>query len=206
MPSKTPTSPRSTPPTSCAEWKWDGIRVQAVAGTDEHGDIVARLYSRTGEDISKSFPDLLESLPAAGGDRRRIADHARWPRAVVQRPAAAPQSQSGDAEAHRRISRASARLRSAGRRRRRSARPALRRAPRAARSVHRRPRRSAHRHLAAGAVRDLGRVHRRARRSGRGRRRRRRRGGRGRDAQAPRRALSCPAGRRGRGGSGSAIR
>jgi len=50
-----------------AEWKWDGIRVQAVAGTDEHGDVVARLYSRTGEDISKSFPDLLESLslPAA---------------------------------------------------------------------------------------------------------------------------------------------
>jgi len=50
-----------------AEWKWDGIRVQAVSGCDEHGDVVARLYSRTGEDISKSFPDLLESLrlPAA---------------------------------------------------------------------------------------------------------------------------------------------
>ena len=50
-----------------AEWKWDGIRVQAVAGHDEDGHIVPRLYSRTGEDISKSFPDLLESLrlPAA---------------------------------------------------------------------------------------------------------------------------------------------
>ena len=50
-----------------AEWKWDGIRVQAVSGTDEDGHIVSRLYSRTGEDISKSFPDLLESLrlPAA---------------------------------------------------------------------------------------------------------------------------------------------
>jgi len=50
-----------------AEWKWDGIRVQAVAGNDEHGSNVARLYSRTGEDISKSFPDLIESLtlPAA---------------------------------------------------------------------------------------------------------------------------------------------
>jgi DNA ligase 1 len=45
-----------------AEWKWDGIRVQAVAGHDEHGDLVARLYSRTGEEISKSFPDLLEAL------------------------------------------------------------------------------------------------------------------------------------------------
>ena len=45
-----------------AEWKWDGIRVQAVAGHDEHGKLVARLYSRTGEEISKSFPDLLEAL------------------------------------------------------------------------------------------------------------------------------------------------
>ncbi len=50
-----------------AEWKWDGIRVQAVAGLDEHRSPVARLYSRTGEEISKSFPDLLEALrlPAA---------------------------------------------------------------------------------------------------------------------------------------------
>ena len=45
-----------------AEWKWDGIRVQAVAGHDEHGELVARLYSRTGEEISRSFPDLLASL------------------------------------------------------------------------------------------------------------------------------------------------
>ena len=44
------------------EWKWDGIRVQAVAGHDEHGELVARLYSRTGEEISRSFPDLLASL------------------------------------------------------------------------------------------------------------------------------------------------
>ena len=45
-----------------AEWKWDGIRVQAVAGGADHGGLVARLYSRTGEEISKSFPDLLEAL------------------------------------------------------------------------------------------------------------------------------------------------
>ncbi len=48
------------------EWKWDGIRVQAVAGADENGRIVARLYSRTGEDISGSFPDLLEALRLPG--------------------------------------------------------------------------------------------------------------------------------------------
>jgi DNA ligase-1 len=45
-----------------AEWKWDGIRVQAVSGRDEHGGMQARLYSRSGEDITKSFPDLLPSL------------------------------------------------------------------------------------------------------------------------------------------------
>jgi DNA ligase-1 len=45
-----------------AEWKWDGIRVQAVASRREGGQRAARLYSRTGEDISKSFPDLCEAL------------------------------------------------------------------------------------------------------------------------------------------------
>jgi DNA ligase 1 len=45
-----------------AEWKWDGIRVQAVAAPRPDGQFVTRLYSRTGEDISKSFPDLAEAL------------------------------------------------------------------------------------------------------------------------------------------------
>jgi DNA ligase-1 len=49
-----------------AEWKWDGIRVQAVSGCDEHGNIAMRLYSRTGEDITNSFPDLLPSLRLSG--------------------------------------------------------------------------------------------------------------------------------------------
>ena len=40
-----------------AEWKWDGIRVQAV---NERGE--RRLYSRTGDDIGKSFPDVLDFL------------------------------------------------------------------------------------------------------------------------------------------------
>ena len=44
------------------EWKWDGIRVQAVAAADAGGGFVSRLYSRTGEDISGSFPDLVEAL------------------------------------------------------------------------------------------------------------------------------------------------
>ncbi|MGB6539927.1 MAG: cisplatin damage response ATP-dependent DNA ligase [Xanthobacteraceae bacterium] len=48
-----------------AEWKWDGIRVQAVAAQRD-GKTVAQLYSRTGEDISKSFPDLLDALRLPG--------------------------------------------------------------------------------------------------------------------------------------------
>jgi ATP-dependent DNA ligase len=49
-----------------AEWKWDGIRVQAVAGRHDNGDARTRLYSRTGEDISASFPDLVEALRLPG--------------------------------------------------------------------------------------------------------------------------------------------
>ncbi len=45
-----------------AEWKWDGIRVQAARGRGADGRIALRLYSRTGEDISAAFPDLTERL------------------------------------------------------------------------------------------------------------------------------------------------
>ena len=41
-----------------AEWKWDGIRVQIAASP---GGV--RLWSRTGEDVSGAFPELLENLP-----------------------------------------------------------------------------------------------------------------------------------------------
>jgi DNA ligase 1 len=44
-----------------AEWKWDGIRVQAV-----HERGVRRLYTRTGDDISRTFPDILEELDDEG--------------------------------------------------------------------------------------------------------------------------------------------
>lgn len=40
-----------------AEWKWDGVRVQAVREAD-----MTRLYSRTGEDLSPAFPDLVSGL------------------------------------------------------------------------------------------------------------------------------------------------
>jgi DNA ligase-1 len=50
-----------TPEQYAAEWKWDGIRVQAVndGGTK-------RLYTRTGDDISHTFPDLVDGLDVEG--------------------------------------------------------------------------------------------------------------------------------------------
>jgi DNA ligase-1 len=58
--------PALDPKDFMAEWKWDGVRVQAVSGPGDDGRIVTRLYSRTGEDISKSFPDLAEALRLPG--------------------------------------------------------------------------------------------------------------------------------------------
>ena len=46
-----------TPEAFAAEWKFDGIRVQAVS---EGG--TRRLYTRTGDDISHTFPDLVSAL------------------------------------------------------------------------------------------------------------------------------------------------
>ena len=40
-----------------AEWKWDGIRVQLV-----HAGGETRIYSRTGDDISHTFPDVAEAF------------------------------------------------------------------------------------------------------------------------------------------------
>jgi DNA ligase 1 len=49
------------PAAFAAEWKWDGIRVQATVCGGER-----RLYSRTGDDVSGAFPDLLEALDYEG--------------------------------------------------------------------------------------------------------------------------------------------
>jgi len=61
-----------------AEWKWDGIRVQLV-----HAGGETRLYSRTGDDISGSFPDIAEAFRTPGvldgellvrGEEQGVAD------------------------------------------------------------------------------------------------------------------------------------
>jgi DNA ligase-1 len=62
-----------------AEWKWDGIRVQAVSGRDERGNMQVRLYSRSGEDITKSFPDLLPSLHLQDSSKLKHDDDSLKP-------------------------------------------------------------------------------------------------------------------------------
>ena len=44
-----------------AEWKWDGIRVQIV-----HVNGQTRLYSRTGDDLTASFPDVAATFSTPG--------------------------------------------------------------------------------------------------------------------------------------------
>jgi DNA ligase-1 len=48
---------RLDPADYAAEWKWDGIRVQLVHEAGQR-----RLYTRTGDDISRTFPDVLDAL------------------------------------------------------------------------------------------------------------------------------------------------
>jgi DNA ligase-1 len=48
------------------EWKWDGIRLQAACGHGADGREVRRIYSRTGEDVSRAFPDIIEAMRFEG--------------------------------------------------------------------------------------------------------------------------------------------
>ncbi|MEM9762596.1 MAG: cisplatin damage response ATP-dependent DNA ligase [Pseudomonadota bacterium] len=66
-----------------AEWKWDGIRVQAVSFGGAR-----RLYSRTGEDIAEAFPDVIASMNWEGcvdGELLVIRDGTVAPFADLQR-------------------------------------------------------------------------------------------------------------------------
>ena len=189
-----------------AEWKWDGIRVQAVSGRDERGHMQARLYSRTGEDITKSFPDLVPSLHLPGaidGELLVLRDGRVQTFNVLQqrlnRKVVSPKLMK-DFPIHLRaydlLGDDENDLREL---------PFVERRARLEAFVEE-ARRSPHRPVADGRLRQLGRADGGARRSRQRRRRRGCRGGRGRDAEAPRRAPICRAGRRASGGSGSAIR
>ncbi len=49
--------PALEPGDICAEWKWDGIRVQLASNGRE-----TRLYSRAGDDISSAFPEIVDAF------------------------------------------------------------------------------------------------------------------------------------------------
>jgi DNA ligase-1 len=46
-----------TPTDIAAEWKWDGVRVQIAAGRGE-----VRIFSRSGDDISRGFPEIVAAF------------------------------------------------------------------------------------------------------------------------------------------------
>ncbi len=50
-----------TPNNFFAEWKWDGIRVQLVSDIKEK-----RMFSRTGDDISEAFPEIIQKMNGFG--------------------------------------------------------------------------------------------------------------------------------------------
>ena len=112
-----------------AEWKWDGIRVQLV-----HAGGETRLYSRTGDDISGSFPDVAEAFRTRGvldgellvrGSRPGRCRRARRRGGELQRAPAAARAQERQPEDARRLSRLRAALRHIVRGRRGSARAAV---------------------------------------------------------------------------------
>lgn len=58
-----------------AEWKWDGIRVQLVMDSERKV-----LYSRTGDDISRSFPDIIGNVAGTAVlDGELLVGHALEP-------------------------------------------------------------------------------------------------------------------------------
>ena len=189
-----------------AEWKWDGIRVQAVCGRDERGHMQARLYSRTGEDITKSFPDLLPSLHLPGaidGELLVLRDGRVQTFNVLQqrlnRKVVSPKLMK-DFPIHLRaydlLGDDENDLREL---------PFVE-TPRASRNFRQEARRSAHRPVADDCLRSWEALAARARRSRQRRRGRGCRSRRGRDAEAARCALSAGTAQRANGGNGSAIR
>jgi DNA ligase 1 len=45
-----------------AEWKWDGIRVQLVGKARDLGDFERRIYSRSGDEVTRVFPEIVSAM------------------------------------------------------------------------------------------------------------------------------------------------
>ena len=138
-----------------AEWKWDGIRVQAVS---EGG--VRRLYSRTGDDISGAFPDILDFLDYDGAIDGELLVGREADGAITVAPFGDLQQRLNRKVVSPKLVRSHPAFIRAydllARRRRRSAAACLRRAAQASRSSCRRAPVLAHRPLAPRRLRGLG--------------------------------------------------
>lgn len=76
-----------SPADFAGEWKWDGIRIQIAAGLDPTGRRIVRLYSRSGEDISAAFPDIVDAVDFEGaldGELLIVRDNVIQTFAVLQ--------------------------------------------------------------------------------------------------------------------------
>jgi DNA ligase-1 len=49
-----------------AEWKWDGIRVQLVAKSRADGTVERRIYSRSGDEVTRVFPEIVAAMDFDG--------------------------------------------------------------------------------------------------------------------------------------------
>ena len=178
-----------------AEWKWDGIRVQAVS---EGG--IRRLYSRTGDDVSGAFPDLVDAMNFSAaldgellvGDPSEATGTFSDLQQRLNRKTVSPKIREQFPAFMRCYD-----LLQLGERG--PAPPALHRAPQASRSLRRDARPDALRPVAARALLLLGSAERDAQAPAASRHR-------GRHAEAAAIRPISPAGRKARGSSGSAIR
>ena len=108
MRSRKPISPRSIRPTSSPNG--NGTASACRRRRRDDGDAPCRLYSRTGEDISGSFPDLVEALRFDGaidGELLVVREGRVQSFNVLQQRL---NRKTVTPKLHRRISRASARL------------------------------------------------------------------------------------------------
>jgi hypothetical protein len=97
-----------------AEWKWDGIRVQAVTGTRPDGERVTR-FIRAPARTSPPPSPTGRGADAGWRARRRTAGAARGGGPELQQPAAAAQPQERDVQDAARAPRPYPRLRPARR-------------------------------------------------------------------------------------------
>ena len=71
----------------CAEWKWDGMRVQLVGKRHVDGTLERRIYSRSGDEATKIFPEIADAMnfdAVLDGEMLVLRDGAAMPFNALQ--------------------------------------------------------------------------------------------------------------------------